>query len=73
MTWVKASMCGDNGSYVEVAFTRSSYCASNSCVEVARTPEAVMVRDSKLGDASPVLSFDVAAWRAFVRGVRDGT
>ena len=56
MTWVKSSMCGDNG----------------SCVEVARTPEAVMIRDSKLGDASPVLSFDVAAWRAFVRGVRDG-
>lgn len=70
MTWTKSSHCtGDNGC-VEV-FVKSSYSADNGCcVEVARTPEAVLVRDSKLGDASPVLSFDAAAWREFVRGVR---
>lgn len=70
MTWVKSSRSADNGCCVEVAFVKSSYSAENGCcVEVARTPEAVMVRDSKDKDG-PVLSFDVAAWRAFVRGVR---
>ncbi|SDO89924.1 protein of unknown function [Actinopolyspora xinjiangensis] len=36
------------------------------CVEVSSAPEVVGVRDSKRGDASPVLVFDRARWREFV-------
>jgi hypothetical protein len=49
---------------------KSSYSqAANGCVEIgatATTPTVVGVRDSKLGDASPVLSFSPKAFRAFL-------
>lgn len=32
----------------------------------------VKVRDSKLGDKSPILVFTAGEWDAFVAGVRDG-
>nr|WP_246195807.1 DUF397 domain-containing protein [Halopolyspora algeriensis] len=38
------------------------------CVEVGSAPGWVGVRDSKLGEASPVLAFTSAQWRAFVAG-----
>ncbi|WP_447008310.1 DUF397 domain-containing protein [Saccharothrix isguenensis] len=45
----------------------SSYSESaNGCAEVGSTPTAVAVRDSELGDASPVLSFSPKAFRAFL-------
>lgn len=51
-----------------MAWTTSSYCGSGQCVQVARG-QLVHVRDSR-GDASPVLAFDLAAWRNFVGGLR---
>jgi hypothetical protein len=49
--------------------TRSG--AAGHCVEVAETPAAVLVRDSK--DATgPVLRFNAAAWSGFLEGVRNG-
>jgi hypothetical protein len=49
--------------------TRSG--AAGHCVEVAETPAAVYVRDSK--DASgPVLRFAAPYWADFVEGVRNG-
>ncbi|MBV1851688.1 DUF397 domain-containing protein [Catellatospora tritici] len=43
----------------------------NNCVEVALTPAAVGVRDSK--DATgPVLVFGAEAWAAFVAQVKAG-
>lgn len=42
---------------------------SGHCVEVA-TPGRVLVRDSKLGDFSPVLAFTRAEWAAFTAAVR---
>jgi hypothetical protein len=49
--------------------TRSG--AAGHCVEVAETPAAVLVRDSK--DVSgPVLRFAAPGWRDFIRGVRAG-
>jgi hypothetical protein len=45
----------------------------NSCVEVADLPgNGRAVRDSKLGDDSPVLTFNAAEWDAFTRGVGAG-
>ena len=43
---------------------RSTRCGSSACVEVARGG-VVRVRDSR-ADASPVLEFEAADWRAFL-------
>jgi hypothetical protein len=49
--------------------TRSG--AAGHCVEIAGTPAAVLVRDSK--DASgPVLRFAAVGWEGFLAGVRNG-
>lgn len=57
LRWVKSSRSGGD----------------NACVEVAVQPDgSAFVRDSKSGDAGPVLSFTPAEWRAFVAGVHDG-
>ncbi|GIF07146.1 DUF397 domain-containing protein [Actinoplanes siamensis] len=55
ITWRKSSRSG----------------AAGHCVEVANTPAAVMVRDSK-DVTGPVLSFDTQDWTGFVAGVRAG-
>jgi hypothetical protein len=51
---------------------RSTFCEAGSCIEVEDRSDAVMVRDSKLGSDSPVLSFEPAAWTEFVDGLKDG-
>jgi uncharacterized protein DUF397 len=44
-----------------------------SCVEVAPLPDGGWaVRDTKLGDNSPVLTFRADEWEAFIGGARDG-
>lgn len=52
----------------EPTYRKSSYSADNGCVELADLGAGIIgVRDSKLGDASPVLHFtraEVAAWLA---------
>lgn len=54
-------------------WTKSSYSGNNNgCVEVAHLDGQVFVRDSKLGEASPVLAFTPHEWVCFVSGVRDG-
>lgn len=55
-TWTKSSFSGNN----------------NGCVEVACLGEQVFVRDSKLGEGSPVLTFSPHEWSCFVAGVRAG-
>jgi hypothetical protein len=54
-----------------VVWVRSSRCESSSCVELARSPCGVQVRDGKDPDG-PVLSFTREAWREFTNGVRGG-
>ncbi|SDO89838.1 protein of unknown function [Actinopolyspora xinjiangensis] len=55
------------------AWRKSSFSRpQGDCVEVSSAPEVVGVRDSKRGDASPVLVFDPLRWREFVAGLRDG-
>jgi hypothetical protein len=45
---------------------------ANNCVEVAITDDAVGVRDSKLGEGSPILTYTPAEWAAFTAGIRAG-
>jgi hypothetical protein len=52
-------------------FTRSSFCASNACVEVAMTSTHVVVRNSVTPGAG-VVKFDLGEWRAFTAGVQAG-
>lgn len=56
LIWVKASRSNGNGA---------------ACVEVARTPEAIHVRDSK-DRQGPVLTFTPAEWAAFLDGAVKG-
>ena len=49
-----------------VAWHKSSYSAeSGGCVEVAPTPDRVLVRDSKDPDG-PALAVSATAWRVFL-------
>ncbi|MFD5872909.1 DUF397 domain-containing protein [Streptomyces sp. NPDC060322] len=53
---------------LELHWLRSSYSSSgdgNDCVEVAASPAAVQVRDSK-STLGPLLAFTPATWEAFV-------
>jgi hypothetical protein len=54
-----------------LSWTRSSRCASNTCVEVAVVSDGVLVRDSKDTDI-PHLRFSAAAWDDFCYGVAAG-
>jgi hypothetical protein len=57
----------------ESAWYKSSYSSGGGgeCVEVATTPEAVLVRDSKRVPG-PMLSVDADAWAAFVEQAARG-
>jgi hypothetical protein len=50
---------------------KSTYSASNGCVEVAFVEGQVGVRDSKDREG-PVLVFTAREWEAFIGGARDG-
>lgn len=56
-TWRKPSRSNGGGS---------------ACVEVADVPTATGVRDSKLGETSPILPFSKRAWRNFLGAVKNG-
>jgi len=74
LQWRRSSMC-DTQTCVEVAraWHKSSHSLDDvSCVEVADEPGTVLVRDSKLGDGSTVLSFSREAWAVFVADVKAG-
>lgn len=71
LSWFKSSYSGDEGGdCLEVAYDwrKSSYSGSEggNCVEVAAHPAAVHVRDSKLGEGSPVFAVSPTSWSAFV-------
>lgn len=57
MTWRKAKASGENG---------------GQCVELAEAGEHILVRDSKLGDASPVLRLSRAQVAGLVADVKAG-
>jgi hypothetical protein len=63
----------DRPEYAGAHWFTSSYSAPNvQCVEVAYLPGHRLVRDSKLGDASPVLTVSPVEWSAFTAVVRAG-
>jgi len=53
------------------AFRRSDGSGDAGCVEVAITPGAIGVRDSK-HQSGPVLAFTEHEWQVFVAGVKRG-
>jgi hypothetical protein len=57
MKWRKSSFSNGGGS---------------ACVEFAPTDDGVAMRDSKLGDASPILYFSEAQMAAFLAGAKNG-
>lgn len=51
---------------------RSSRCnfEKPQCVEVAAHDDGVAIRDSKLGEGSPIVQVDLAAWQALLSHVK---
>ncbi|WP_284043699.1 DUF397 domain-containing protein [Actinoplanes sp. M2I2] len=60
-----------NISQPDLEWRRSSVCASNMCVEVARTGNTFLIRDSK-DYRKPPLAFDAAEWAVFVTAIKEG-
>lgn len=56
-TWKKSSRSSGNG----------------SCVEVRLVDESVQVRDTKLGEDSPILGVGAAGWAGFAAAVAAGS
>lgn len=56
--------------HADYQWRKSSYSnGSGACVEIADATPGVAVRDSKLGDRSPILTASGPAWRAFLDAV----
>lgn len=55
----------------EQRWRRSGRCSTGTCVEVARTTDRFLVRDSKNLDVAPI-AFTPQQWAAFVAGVKAG-
>lgn len=56
-----------------VTWRKSSYSSGNdNCVEVGSAPGARGVRDSKLGESSPVLMFSRGAFADFLGEIKAG-
>ena len=65
--WRKPRRSFSNSNCVEARWRKSSRSASNgNCAEARLAGGTVQVRDSKLGDGSPVLAFTPAQWAAFL-------
>jgi hypothetical protein len=54
-----------------IDWTRSSYCESATCLEVAAVDDQIALRDSKTPDG-PKLYLTRKEWGAFLAGARDG-
>jgi hypothetical protein len=70
--WQKSSFCNGASSCVELKWVTSSRCNNGHCVSVACADGEVWVRDSKLGDDSPILRIPVPSWWSFLAAVKTG-
>lgn len=50
---------------------RSSRCGTDTCVEVTRDGDRVLLRDSKNPEITP-MEFTLAEWTAFISGAQNG-
>ncbi|THV43437.1 DUF397 domain-containing protein [Glycomyces buryatensis] len=72
--WKKSSRSSNTGGncvearYLSREWKKSSRSGNNGgdCVEARALEDVVQVRDTKLGDASPILDASPADWRAFL-------
>lgn len=56
-----------------VRWVKSSYSSGNAqCVETAAVAGGRLVRDSKLGERSPILAVGGDEWAAFSRKIKSG-
>jgi hypothetical protein len=70
--WKKSSRSGSTGgACVEARWKKSSRSGSTGgqCVEVRGHAGVVQVRDTKLGETSPILDASPADWRGFLTAV----
>jgi Domain of unknown function (DUF397) len=66
----RTSSYSEAGNCIEAAgFRTSSHCQPGECVEVAA---GVLVRDSKLAEASPVIRFSPGSWARFTEEIKNG-
>ncbi|MGI8308760.1 DUF397 domain-containing protein [Saccharopolyspora hattusasensis] len=73
MIWRKSSRSNGAQNCVEVGWQKSSRSnGTGNCVEVGQVVDLVGMRDSKLGDASPVLTVSRVRWADFVAAVKGG-
>lgn len=58
---------------IDSNWKRSTRCDNSgpNCVEVKLAADDVQIRDSKLGDASPVLTFSAEEFRGVVQDIKD--
>jgi hypothetical protein len=71
--WRKSRFCNGASACVELRWVTASRCNNGSCVAVTcANADEVWVRDSKLGDASPILRVPVPAWWSFLAAVKTG-
>ena len=70
-SWRKSSRSVVNAACLEACWAKSSWSSFNgNCTEAALRNGVVLVRDSKLGEASPVLAFSPGAWERFTRQIK---
>jgi hypothetical protein len=76
--WKTSSFSNNGGQCVEVGVWKKSTASgpwtTDNCVEVAggENLEEILVRDTKLGEDSPVLHFNREEWNAFRTGMLAG-
>lgn len=72
MKWRRSSFCAASECIEVASWRKSTHSAGNgACVEAGHGLGVVGVRDSTLGEASPVLEFPAAAWRVFAASLKD--
>jgi hypothetical protein len=70
VSWGRSSFCDTANSCVEVGWTTSSRCSVGDCVQVRHEQDVVYVRDSKLGDDSPIQRWELGEWRDLLRLIK---
>ncbi|WP_307798070.1 DUF397 domain-containing protein [Actinoplanes flavus] len=56
---------------VDVDWRTSTFCGSNTCIEVARIGDSIAIRDSK-DPQGPVQMYSRDEWNAFLDGITGG-